>query len=193
MYILAGILKGRKLRSPLRGHARPITASVKKSLFGMLGENLSGLRVADLFCGTGTLGLEALSRGAEWCGFADRDGSAIRRLRANITDCEVERQTSVWRGDVTARLPDWLTQASQPIDLAFVDPPFADAQSWDWRRIADSLFSPLAEHLSPKGLVVLRLPKKLTPPENLGGLRLDRMRTYGSMGVALYTRAAGEE
>ncbi|MFP3937945.1 MAG: RsmD family RNA methyltransferase [Phycisphaerae bacterium] len=192
MYILAGIFKGRKLRSPLRGHARPITASVKKSLFGMLGENLSHLRVADLYCGTGTLGLEALSRGAEWCGFADRDGSAIRRLKANIAECGAQQQTSVWRGDVTSRLPDWLVETSRPIDLAFVDPPFPDTQSWDWHRIGEVLFSPLAERLSTRGLVVLRLPKKLSPPQRLGKLKLGRTRAYGSMSVALYTPADEE-
>lgn len=193
MYILAGIFKGRKLRSPLRGHARPITASVKKSLFGMLGEDLRGMRVADLFCATGTLGLEALSRGAEWCGFADRDGSAIRRLKANIADCDAGGQTSVWRGDVTSRMPSWMAETDEPIDLAFVDPPFADAQSWDWQRISETLFSPLAEHLAAGGLVVLRLPPKITPPQRLGRLKLDRTREYGSMGVALYRHEAGED
>jgi 16S rRNA (guanine(966)-N(2))-methyltransferase RsmD len=190
MHILAGAYKGRKLRSPRRGHARPITASVKKSLFGMLGEDLSGLRVADLYCGTGTLGIEALSRGAAWCGFADRDSSTVRRLRQNIADVGAGGRSAVWRGDVTARLPDWLQEPGEPMDLAFVDPPFADAQRWDWDRIVDTLFTPLAGRLAAGGLMVLRLPKKLPPPQRLGELELERTKTYGSMGVGLYRKPA---
>ncbi len=194
MHILAGKLKNRKLRSPRPGHARPITAGVKKSIFGMLGEDLTGLRVADLYCGTGTLGLEAISRGAAWCGFADRDGGSIRRLRANIADCEVAERTAVWRGQIPSRLPSWLKPEADRIDLIFVDPPFATAQQWDWSRVGESLFSSLAERLSPDGLVVLRLPKKLIPPQRLGGLELRRMRTYGSMEVAIYGHASeGDE
>ena len=85
MRILAGEYKGRKLLPPPgRAQTRPITGSVKKSLFDMLGVRLVDAIVVDLYCGTGTIGLEALSRGAARCYFAERDRAVLERLRRNI-------------------------------------------------------------------------------------------------------------
>ena len=88
MQILAGAHKGRKLLSPPRGsEGRPITSMAKKSLFDMLGGRLAGATVVDLYCATGTMGLEALSRGAARCYFADREARLLHlpgRLHASV-------------------------------------------------------------------------------------------------------------
>ena len=85
MRILSGMYKGHRLLSPPPGRAtQPVTGRVKKSLFVMLGGRLEGAAVVDLYCGTCSMGLEALSRGARACWFAERDRRTVARLRRNI-------------------------------------------------------------------------------------------------------------
>jgi len=193
MRIIAGLYKGRDLLPPPgESSTRPITGSVKKSLFAMLGEDLSGQRVLDLFCGTGTLGIEALSRGAEHCCFAERDPAVIARLVRNLQDCRATAQAVIWRGDVENRLAQWLRELTAPVDVAFVDPPYALARQWDWTQASRNIFDPLAATLAPEGIVVLRTDDEAQPPPSLGLLAEVRTRTYGNMVLRLMKKANGE-
>jgi len=186
MRILAGTHKGRKLLSPPgRSRTRPITGAVKKSLFGMLGDRVRGAAVVDLYCGTGTLGLEALSRGARACWFVERSGEVLRRLRRNIEALGLADCCTVWPGSVTVALARRLGELTGGVDLAFVDPPYAAARRWSWPGAVDTIFSPLARRLAPGGVVVLRLPRQVEPPEVLGELAVQRLRRYGEMVLAL--------
>jgi 16S rRNA (guanine966-N2)-methyltransferase len=186
MRILAGEFKGCVLLSPPAAAAtRPITSAAKKSLFDILAPVLAEAAVADLYCGTGTLGLEALSRGARRCWFADRDRGVLERLRRNIQTLGLEDRCTVWSGDVPARLAAWLATLGGPIDVAFVDPPYADARRWSWPQVTDCLFGPLARHLAADGLVVLRTPAALEVPPRLGALSIRRTKRYGDMAVVL--------
>jgi len=148
--------------------------------------------VADLFCGTGTLGLEALSEGAAKCCFAERDRKVVHRLKRNIQTLGLEDRCEMWHGDVQVRLASWLAGLDAPIDVAFVDPPYALVRRWDWRRAEQTIFAPLAEHLAGDGLVVLRLPKRVDCPRTLGRLRIYRHREYGDMKLELFRRAESE-
>jgi 16S rRNA (guanine966-N2)-methyltransferase len=186
MRIIGGQLKGRAiLPPPAASQTRPITGLVKKSLFGMLGEDLTGYVVLDLYCGTGTLGLEALSRGATRCWFAECDGKVVRQLKRNIDELRVSGRSAVWVGDVAARLALWLGEVPQKIDLAFVDPPYEQARQWDWLSVTRTIFAPLAGRLAADGVVTLRAPVGLAVPDELGGLQVVRRRTYGDMGLWL--------
>src|SRR4030067_988666 len=111
MRIIAGAYKGRKLLSPPRhSGTRPLTASVKKSLFDTLGPWLEGAIVLALYCGTGTLGLEALSRGAAGCSFAESDRHVVGRLRRNVEAIGAEKRCRIWVGDIWRRLVHWLDE-----------------------------------------------------------------------------------
>ena len=102
--IVAGEFGGRKLL-PLPGSTtRPMTGFAKKSLFGMIHERLADAVVCDLYCGTGTLGLEALSRGARQCGFAEKDRRVLERLNRNIDTCGVRDSALVWPGNIERRI-----------------------------------------------------------------------------------------
>jgi len=186
MRILAGRYKGRKLLPPPAGsETRPITGAAKKSLFDLLGGRLDGLAVVDLFCGTGSMGLEALSRGARACWFAERDRKVVERLRRNIEAIGAAEQCTVWAGDAARGLARRLGKIGEPVGLAFVDPPYAAARRWSWRRAESTIFAPLAERLADDGVVVLRTPADAEPSEPIAGLDVLRRKQYGEMVIRL--------
>jgi len=129
MRIIRGRFGRRKLLSNPGDTTRPITDKVKESLFEYLEDELQGSRVADIFAGTGTIGLESLSRGANSIVFFERDRKAVELLRKNVATLKVEDETLCWATDVmkTSFRPkncDGMT----PFDIAFFDPPYKMVQ-----------------------------------------------------------------
>ena len=179
MRIIAGEFRSRKLLPPASEATRPIPDRVKQSLFDILAPHLDAARVYDCFAGTGSMGLEALSRGASHATFFEADRSAALRLRTNITALGVQDRSMV----VDRDLFKWF-EAPPPADkanLVFLDPPyrFLVERPDDLRRLA----SRLPEHLGDDGIVVFRhdaqhqldLPPLVT---------VDR-REYGGMTIQL--------
>lgn len=118
--IIAGTWRGRPLTAPKGQATRPTADRTREALFSMLTSRLGsfeGLRVADLFAGSGALGLEALSRGATHCVFVEQDGAALDVLRANIATLGAP-------GDVRAQSVMTLGPAPAPCDLLLLDPPY---------------------------------------------------------------------
>lgn len=122
MRIIAGTWRGRKLVAPKGEATRPTADRTRETLFNMLISRLGsfeGLRVADLFAGSGALGLEALSRGAQHCLFVEQDRAALDTIRANIAAFEARAHTYVEAGSVMS-----LRAENQPFDLILADPPY---------------------------------------------------------------------
>jgi len=189
MHIMAGQFKGRNLLPPKgKETTRPITSLARKSLFGMLEPWLGDAVVLDLFAGTGTIGIEALSRGAALCCFAERDGQALARLRRNIDTVGAAKQSVVWGGDVYAGLTGRLKRLGQPVDIAFVDPPYSQSRKWSWPDAIRQLFSPLAAALAHDGLLVLRTGGDPNVPDPLAGLVVKRVKRYGDMHITFLGR-----
>ena len=192
MRIQAGRHKGRVLLGPPAGSTtRPITGLAKKSLFDTLADWMPEAVVADLYCGTGSMGLEALSRGARRVAFGEMDRRVLDRLRRNIDGLGVGDACIIWPGDVTRGLAQRLDELGEKLDLAFVDPPYADLREWDWPAAELTLFAPLAAHLAPDGVVVLRMPDDAAGPEDaagriaVAGLVCRREKRFGNMVLAL--------
>jgi 16S rRNA (guanine966-N2)-methyltransferase len=162
-----------------------MTGLVKKSLTSILADWMDDTVVVDLFCGTGTMGLESISMGARRCCFAERDRAVIQRLERNIESLGVKDRTTVWTGDLLHSLRRRLASVREPIDLAFVDPPYADVRRWDWDQQIVTLFEPLGEHLAADGLIVLRTPKRVECPETLGPVTTKRTKHYGDMTIVI--------
>ena len=123
MRIIAGEWRGRKLQTPAGDATRPTSDRTRETLFSMLVSRLGGfegLAVADLFAGSGALGLEALSRGAASCLFVEQDAAAVRSLRANIAALRAQDRSEVRAASVLALGP-----AKGPLDLLLLDPPYA--------------------------------------------------------------------
>lgn len=122
MRIIAGQWRGRKLVAPQGDTTRPTADRTRETLFSMLVSRLGsfeGLSVADLFAGSGALGLEALSRGAASCLFIEQDPPAIRALRQNLAVLRAQAQCDVRASSVLALGP-----AKHPLDLILLDPPY---------------------------------------------------------------------
>jgi 16S rRNA (guanine966-N2)-methyltransferase len=179
MRIIAGEFRGRKLLPPKTETTRPITDRVKQSLFDILSPILDDAVVYDCFAGTGSMGLEALSRGARSALFFEADRSAATALRKNITALGVNNRSQVIASD----LFEWFKSA-KPTNLAnliFLDPPYRFLTE----RAADlcELAKRLATHLAPDGIVVFR--HQLGNELPLPNLTPFDTRTYGQMRLEL--------
>jgi 16S rRNA (guanine966-N2)-methyltransferase len=122
MRVIAGEWRARKLVAPTGETTRPTADRTRETLFSMLVSRLGtfeGLAVADLFAGSGALGIEALSRGAASCIFVEQDPAAIRSLRSNISNLGAEARSDVRASSVMALGP-----AKAPLDLILLDPPY---------------------------------------------------------------------
>lgn len=122
MRIISGEWRGRKLTAPPGDTTRPTADRTRETLFSMLVSRLGsfeGLRVADLFAGSGALGLEALSRGAAHCLFVEQDAGAVKMLRGNVAALDAQS-----RSDIRASSVLTLGPAREPLDLLLLDPPY---------------------------------------------------------------------
>lgn len=189
MHVMAGQFKGRKLLPPKGGKTtRPITGLARKSLFGVLEPWIPDAVVLDLFAGTGTIGIEAISRGAAMCCFAERDNQALARLRRNIETVGAAKRSIVWAGDVYAGLAKRLESLARPVDVAFMDPPYAQSRKWVWPDAIRQLFAPIAGALAHDGLVVLRTCGPANVPDPIAQLAVKRVKRYGDMHLTFLGR-----
>jgi 16S rRNA (guanine966-N2)-methyltransferase len=169
--VVAGAFKGRRLHAPRGGRTRPTADKVREALFSILG-SVEGLRVLDLFAGSGALGIEALSRGASAATFVDSSSQAVGALRHNLVELGAEGE--VVRRDALR----WLASAEGPYDLVFADPPYDLAA-----RAAGSLTQRLPALLSPQARIVTESDKR--SPLELG-LPLVTERVYGDTRIAVH-------
>jgi len=164
--VIAGIAKGRTLDAPRGGATRPATDRIRETLFAILEPILGETRVLDLFAGAGTLGIEALSRGAARATFVERSAEALKALRKNITTTGFDDRAEV----VAANVLGFLEHIAGPFDVVFCDPPFADVSILE-ATLAHPRF---AAALAPDAYVVARVLRKHQPrlPEGARALRV---------------------
>jgi 16S rRNA (guanine(966)-N(2))-methyltransferase RsmD len=181
--VIAGTLGGRRLTAPRGRATRPTSDRVREALFMSL-EPLHGLRVVDLYAGSGALGIEALSRGAEHADFVESDRGTLAVLRGNLDQLGLTDRARVWSLELPrglSRLAGVLTQA----DLVLADPPYGGE---DARAVLATLGrATLTEDVR----VVIEHHGKDAIDEQFGGLVRERQRRYGETVVSTYRRAPG--
>jgi 16S rRNA (guanine966-N2)-methyltransferase len=185
--VIAGTARGIRLAAPGPG-TRPLGDRVKQTLFAVLEPNLRDAVVLDVFAGSGAAGIEALSRGARHATFVERDRAAVRVIEDNLRRTRLAARATVVRGDAVA----WLAArgvASEPWDVAIVDPPYAETALLG--RILGALARP--DVLSPGGRVVAKHFWRDTPPAQIGLLASERERRFGETALTFYRARRGDE
>lgn len=176
MRIIAGAWRGRAIEAPPGTATRPTSDRTREALFSMLASRLGtfeGLRVADLFAGTGALGLEALSRGAARCTFVETDRKAIEALRRNI-----DKLGAGERADVRAQSA--LHGIPGPFDLVLMDPPYGSG-------FGAQALAALGDALAPGAWISLETGARETVEAD--GFVLEAERVHGKARISLLTRA----
>lgn len=185
MRIITGKLRGRKLAAPQDRQVRPTSDKVKEAIFSMIAAHIGdGCVCADVFSGTGNLGLEAISRGASRVYFGDKSRESIRLIRENIKYCGVEEQAVIFAGDYR----NTLSRIRETVNIFFLDPPYGE-----------NLLIPCIEAiskqnlLSPGGVVIAEHDSKDALPDFIGSLQKIKEKKYGRIGVTLYAEESTDE
>lgn len=186
MRIIAGTKRGLKLRSPKGDVSRPIIDRVKESLFSVLhGYDLpAGAYAADLFSGVGSLGLEALSRGAEFVTFVERDSEIEAVLKSNIERSGFVGQSKVIRANAF-KVGAPVSSEGRKYNLVFVDPPYAKTRDVSESSQLAGLMDILGRQVADDGLVVVRTEKNIELLNKYGVFEVEQRRSWGSMNVTL--------
>jgi 16S rRNA (guanine966-N2)-methyltransferase len=186
MRIIAGTKRGLKLLSPKGDVSRPIIDRVKESLFSVLyGYGLpAGAYAADLFSGVGSLGLEALSRGAQFVTFVERDEKIETILKRNIEKAGFVRQSKVIRASAF-RVGAPVETSGRKYDLVFVDPPYAKTRETSENSQLAGLMDILSGQVADDGIVVVRTEKNIELLNKYGVFEVEQRRSWGSMNVTL--------
>jgi 16S rRNA (guanine(966)-N(2))-methyltransferase RsmD len=184
MRIIAGAKRGMKLLSPKTSASRPITDRVKESLFNVLYkyELPAGKIVADLFCGVGSLGLEALSRDAAFVTFVENDAKIVAILNRNIEKTGFIKNSKVITADAF--------KIGAPVDkqkynLVFVDPPYAFTSHPKESLLLSRLLDMLSEQLAKNGIVVVRTHRRTKLLDEFSHFRIMERRQWGTMAVTI--------
>lgn len=172
--------------SPKTRVSRPITDRVKESLFSVLYKYdlPEGAIVADLFCGVGSLGLEALSRGAEFVVFVERDRNIIAILKKNIENAGFVKDSTVIRTDAF-RIGTMADIGGRKYDLVFVDPPYTSSMNVQPGSLLVDLLDVLGDWITGDGIIVVRTALDVSLPEQYNRLQVAERRQWGTMAVTI--------
>ncbi len=186
MRITGGELRGRRLASFKGLRIRPTSDRVREAIFDLLGQDMEGLCVLDLFAGTGALGIDALSRGARTAVFVENSNEALLLIRKNLVSCAYERRSRVLRKDLAKGLPE-ARELSMKVDLVFADPPYRKGYLLPLLQRLSAW-----ELLSSPARVVFQAARDEELPDRAGTLEAVKTRVYGETRVAIYTNDGQE-
>lgn len=178
MRVVSGKAKGRRLRTPAGQRTRPTGDRVRESLFAILGEQIVHSRVLDLFAGTGALGIEALSRGAETAVFVDKDPYCCRIIRDNLE--RLGLLGKVFHNDAFRAL-DVLARRKAEFDIVFVDPPYGQGLALQTLERLSQVHI-----LRPDGLIVVESGFREGIPERVLKFAQERAEKYGDTRLTFF-------
>lgn len=181
MRITGGRVKGRILSTPKGLLIRPTSDRVRQAIFNILGQDLSGLSVLDIFSGTGSLGLEALSRGAGYAVFIDRLRESIDLIKKNIDLCGYRDSGMALRWDLARGIPWGHPLLMKQFDLVFLDPPYS-------KNLATPILAGFSKgkRLSNGARVVVESGKAASLPLSFPRLEMVDARVYGDTKINIY-------
>lgn len=181
MRVISGTARGKRLQAPRGMDTRPITDMIKEALFNVIGSSINGASLLDLFAGSGSVGIEALSRGAQLIVFIDNSNDAVRVINKNLKNCGFDAGFELYRNDVFRAL-EILAKRNTRFDYIYVDPPFT----------VETIFEPLLQTLdrlsllAPNGRIIIRTPRRMHLSAELKSLEEYRVNNYGESTLHYY-------
>jgi len=179
--IVTGLLKGRKIPTLQGGGIRPTSLRAREALFSILGPIIQGACVADLFAGSGSIGLEALSRGAAKAIFVEQNPEAGRILESTLAQFNLDEQSLVLVQDVALAIQNSLLVGWQPFDMLYIDPPYRYEYSHQLLTEIEN-----ADLVASNGHIIYEHFSKITPPSSIGKWTLIRTAKYGDTALTFY-------
>ena len=176
MRIITGKARGRKLATPANNDIRPTTDNVKESIFNIIQFDIEGRKVLDLFAGTGQLGIECLSRGAESAVFIDQSRESVKLVKENLKTCGLEG--TVLQMDAVSFL-----NGCGKFDLVFIDPPY---DSPLYEKVLETVN--LVDILSDGGIIICEASRDRQLPELQAPYKKVREYVYGKVKLCKYTK-----
>ena len=178
MRIITGTARGIRLSTPEGEEiTRPTTEKVKEAVFSSIQFDIEGREVLDLFAGSGQLGLEALSRGAESCTFVDASDASLNLVRKNLESTDLSEKAKVVRSDYAA----FAAASRDTFDIVFLDPPYSAGLLMP----AVKAVLPL---MSDYGVIVCEHPPEVKLDEEIGGFKIAKAYRYGKVLVTVYRK-----
>ena len=178
MRVVSGNVRGLKLVAPAGEDTRPTLDRVKEAVFSMLSPYIYDSVVLDAFAGSGALGVECLSRGAEFAVFADSDKNAVKCIKTNLQNAKFEDKSTVYFGNIL----DYVKSCDKKFDIIFLDPPY---ESGLYIEVLEAIQK--KELLSDEGIIVVEWDYSKKP--DFGGLFVIlKEKKYGRVGISLLKR-----
>ncbi len=187
MRVIAGTQKGRRLKAPTGNRIRPTSERVREALFSILNRDVRDANVLDLCCGTGTIGLEALSRGAARVVFVDNHRDSLLLLKDNVKRCGDPPNTVTLAGDAWELVRQSQLRQYAPFDIIFVDPPY---QHQDLEALLCKLGT--GQILAPDGMMVVEHFWKTVVPQDAGSVQQMRQSRYGDTILTFFQHSGPE-
>ncbi len=183
MRVIAGTYRSRPLQAPPGLDTRPTSDRLRETLFNVLAPRIAGARFIDLYAGSGAVGIEAISRGAEHVWFAENAPPALAAIRKNLSSLGIAGGFAIEDRSAT-RLLSSLARAQRPVDIVFFDPPYAAVEEY-----SNTLHLLAREHtalLRPGAVVIVEHRKKAPLAEKYGALRRTRVLVQGDVALSFF-------
>jgi 16S rRNA (guanine966-N2)-methyltransferase len=189
MRVIAGTYRSRRLIAPRGLATRPTSDRLRETLFNILATRIEGAVFADLYAGSGAVGIEALSRGARLVYFVDNAAPAVAAIRENLGALEIRSGFKIEARSVSAALRRFSEPGPEErCTIVFLDPPYAAAD--DYSRTLTNIGQQADSLLTPNGIVIAEHVRKMQPPlaESYGPLQRYRVLEQGDAGLSFYGR-----
>ena len=177
MRVITGIARGKRLKALEGNDVRPTTDKVKEGIFSAIQFDIEGRRFLDMYAGSGQMGIEALSRGAESAVFVDCSPAAIKVCTENVTSAGFASASKIIKRDSVG----YLTTTAEVFDIAFIDPPYEAG------LMTESLLA-VTKRMSDYGIIICEHPDSHSLPEEVGGFKVFKVYRYGKIHVTVYKK-----
>ena len=178
MRIIAGEAKGRKLFSPAGIGLRPTSDKVREALFNILAFQIAGTSFLDLYAGSGAVGIEAMSRGAQKVVFVEKDRAHITLLKKNLSLFQNHHDVEIFEGTAL----HFLKINKNQFDIIFIDPPYAEGAEEILQTVGG------CDIIPPRGIAIIEHFHKTNLPDTVGGLSLLKRYRYGGTTLTSYVK-----